>query len=40
MEIEIHLDKEIFEEVTGGKKKFEIRLGNKNIGGGDLKWKY
>ena len=31
----IHLDKEIFELVKSGKKKFEVRLGNKNINEGD-----
>ena len=36
MEREIHLDKEIFEKVKSGEKKFEIRLGNKEIEEGDL----
>jgi len=31
----IHLDKEIFELVKSGKKKFEVRLGNKDINKGD-----
>lgn len=31
----IHLNKEIFELVKSGKKKFEIRLGNKDIEEGD-----
>lgn len=31
MEVKIHLDKEIFEKVKSGEKKFEIRLGNKGI---------
>ena len=31
----IHLDKEIFEKVKSGEKKFEIRLGNKEINKGD-----
>jgi len=31
----IHLDKKKFELVKSGKKKFEIRLGNKDINEGD-----
>ena len=31
----IHLDKDIFEKIKSGKKKFEIRLGNKDINEGD-----
>lgn len=31
----IHLDKEVFEKVKSGKKKFEVRLGNKDIKEGD-----
>ncbi len=31
----IHLDYEIFEKVKSGRKKFEIRLGNKDINEGD-----
>jgi ASC-1-like (ASCH) protein len=31
----IHLDKEIFDLVKTGKKKFEVRLGNKDINLGD-----
>ena len=31
----IHLDKEIFEKVKSGEKKFDIRLGNKEINEGD-----
>jgi ASC-1-like (ASCH) protein len=31
----IHLDKDKFELVKKGRKKFEIRLGNKNINSGD-----
>jgi len=36
MEKEIHLDKEIFEKVKSGEKKFEIRLGNEEIEDGDV----
>ncbi len=36
MEKTIHLDKEIFEQVESGEKKFEVRLGNKNISSGDI----
>lgn len=36
MERKIHLDKEIFEDVRSGKKKFEIRLGNEEIEEGDV----
>ena len=32
----IHLDKEVFDLVKSGKKKFEIRLGNKDINEGDI----
>jgi len=31
----IHLDKEIFEKVRSGEKKFDVRLGNKEINEGD-----
>ncbi len=31
----IPLDKEIFEKVKSGEKKFEVRLGNKEINEGD-----
>jgi len=36
MERKIHLDKEIFEQVKSGEKKFEVRLGNEEIEEGDL----
>ncbi len=36
MERITHLDKEKFELVKSGEKKFEIRLGNKNINKGDI----
>jgi hypothetical protein len=32
----IHLNKEIFEEVKLGNKKFEVRLGNEKINVGDI----
>jgi ASC-1-like (ASCH) protein len=35
MEKIIHLDKEIFEKVKSGKKKFEVRLGDEEINEGD-----
>jgi len=31
----IHLDKDLFKKVKSGEKKFEIRLGNKDIKEGD-----
>lgn len=36
MEKTIHLDKDKFEQVKSGKKKFEVRLGNKDINEGDV----